>query len=143
MPRRIRIIEPTRRAPTFSERLENRARELVARTDLEGRTDEITPLVDREMALTLDQLNRTRALHGRLRHSLLVQELYLDTEIMQREPREPVYIDERLPERDRLRDRLRAVDKERRKLAMEEESRLQTLHDRLLSVVNKHHQLQL
>lgn len=97
----------------------------------------------REMALTVDQLEGIRKVHDKARRSLLRQECYLDTEITQREPRPPVYEDPRLPERDRLRDRLRAVEKERRKLLLSEEEQLRPLHDRLLTLLNRHDQLQI
>ncbi len=95
------------------------------------------------MALTLDQLEGIRKVHDKARRSLLRQECYLDTEITQREPRPPVYEDLRLSERDRLRDRLRTIEKERRTLLLLEEEELRPLHDRLLTLLNRHDQLQI
>ena len=69
----------------------------------EGQDDSITFGIRREIALTLDHIERTRALHQELRRNLLRHECYLSTEILQREPRgHQVYDDYRLPERDRV-----------------------------------------
>ena len=95
-------------------------------------------MIEGQLALTLSHIDSVRRLQRDLRRSLLRQELYLDTEIMQREPREPVYEDPRLKERDMLRDRLRRVEHERRRLALVEEESLRGLHDRLLEVLNRH-----
>ena len=45
--------------------------------------------------------------------------------------------------RDRLRDRLRTVEKERRRLLISEEEQFRPLHDRLLTLLNRHNQLQI
>ena len=137
MSRFIRVIEQKPKIG-FSELLENRAQEIVARK-AEPDTSPLSAL-EREIRLTLDQIERHRKLHANLRRSILRQECQLGTEIIQREPRPPVYVDDRLPERDRLRDRLRKLDRERRSLAVEEESGLQAFHDRLLTLVNRHEQ---
>lgn len=132
---RIRIIDKKPR-PSFGERLEARASEIV-RTRLDDR-DPVTSTIERELALTLSHLSRARKLHRSIHLNLLHQECYLDTEIMQREPTPPVYRDPRLPERDRLRDRLREIERERRNLAAIYEEKLQLLHDRLLVLLNRH-----
>jgi len=93
------------------------------------------------MALTLDQLDRTRSLHERIRKHLLRVECYIDTEILQISPREPVYIDERWHDRQMLKRKLMLLDQERRRLAVAEEEKLQELHNRLLSLWTKYRQL--
>jgi hypothetical protein len=90
------------------------------------------------MALALDHIQGVRWLHKNLRRGLLRLECYIDTEIMQREPRPPFFYDERLPERDMLRARLLKIEQERRRLAVAEVERLQPLHDRLLTLVLRH-----
>ena len=98
-----------------------------------------------EASVTDESMERTPMVRHlrreRTRQSLLAQELYLDTEIMQREPSEPVYEDSRLKERDTLRDRLRRIEHERRRLALLENETLRGLHDRLLEVLNQQRQL--
>ncbi len=135
---RIRILDKKPKKPSFTTRVEARARGLVHRLPTDHEPDEISAILAKEVALTLDQIDGLRKAHGEARRSLRNQELYLDTEIIQRKPRPPVYEDPRLPERDRLRDRLRAVEKERRRLLMSEEEQLRPLHDRLLSLMNRH-----
>ena len=137
----VRIVKPKPAKPTFARRMESKARELAERLSNEREEDATLATLTREMALTLDQIEGVRRAHDNSRRSLLRQECYLDTEITQREPRPPVYEDPRLPERDRLRDRLRAVERERRWLLLSEVEQLRPLHDRLLSLINRHHQL--
>jgi len=93
------------------------------------------------MALTLDQLDRTRDLHGRIKQHLLRVECYIDTEIIQIAPREPVYIDERWHDRQALKRQLMLLDQERRRLALAEEEKLQGLHHRLLTLWSRYRQL--
>ncbi len=134
--RRIRILKASKRR-TFVERLEERARRLAEQSSQPSTPDVMLDAMRHDIALTLNQIDNAHGAHARVRKSLFRQELYLDTEIMQREPRPPVYDDPRLPERDRLRDRLRAVEKERRQLMLSEQEQLRPLHDRLLSLTNR------
>ena len=137
----VHIIDPQPTSPTFAQRVESKARKLTERMNQDRERDTTLDTSTREMALTLDQIDGLRRSHEKVRRNLLRQECYLETEITQREPRPPVYEDSRLPERDRLRDRLRAVEKERRRLLLSEEEALRPLHDRLLSLFNRHDQL--
>ena len=133
----VRIIDPTPVIPTFAQRVESRARRLTKRLDQDRERDPTLDTLTHEVALTVDQIDGLRKSHEKVRRNLLRQECYLETEITQREPRPPVYEDPRLPERDRL----RAVEKERRRLLLSEEEALRPLHDRLLSLLNRHDQL--
>ena len=141
MSRRIRVIEPVV-THDFAQHLEERAKEAIQSRDQEDSTS-ITSGLQREMSLALDHIERTRQLHDNLRRNLRQHELYLLTEILQREPRgSQVYRDYRLPERDRLRDRLRELDAERRRLAIWHEEHRSRLHDRLLTLFNRLTQLE-
>ena len=131
----IRIISKKAK-PTFSETLEEKARQLTRNAD-RPREATVGSIVEHEIALVVNHIDRLRAVHKNLHHSLLRIECYVDTEIIQREPREPVYIDYRLAERDRLRNRLFKIEEERRKLAVAHEDKIQTLHDRLLSLMQR------
>lgn len=135
--KRIRIIEH-KPLPSFGERLEAKAGAVIRHNRSDDREYSITWTLERELALTLSHINRARSLHQQLHRNLLRQECYIDTEIIQRQPRIPVYTDERLSERDRLRDRLRDIEKERRRLAVDYEAQLRSLHDRLLALLNRH-----
>ena len=136
MATRIRIIKKVRK-PGFSERLEQRARAISGRREQDDAAVGITSTLERQLGLTLSHIDSVRCVHRDLQRSLLRQELNLDTEIMQREPTDPVYQDPRLKERDMLRDRLRRVEHERRRLALVEEESLRGLHDRLAETLNR------
>ncbi len=126
--------------PTFGDTLEEKARQLKGNTEREGAAT-VGSIVKQEIALVVNHMDRLRAVHKNLHRSLLQIECYVDTEIIQREPREPVYIDYRLAERDRLRNRLFKIEEERRKLAVTHQDKMQALHDRLLSLMQRHAQL--
>lgn len=129
--------------PSFGEKLETKTGEIVRRDRSKEQGFSAVSVIERELALTLSHINRARALHRMLHLSLLHQECYIDTEIMQREPRPHNYIDYRLPERDRLRDRLREIERERRHMAVVYQEKLRGLHDHLLLLINRHAQIQI
>ena len=139
--KRVRVLKPEPAKPTFVQRMERSAHRLAKRLNGDRERDVTLAVLTREMALTLDQIEGVRLAHERARSSLLRHERYLNTQILQRRPRPPVYDDPRLEERDRLCDRIRAVEKERRRLLISEEDQLRPLQDRLLSLLNKHDQL--
>ena len=85
--------------------------------------------------MALEQIDRLRQTHEWVRRSMLRQELFIDTQIIRRTPRDPVYLDPRLPERDMLRGRLLALEAERRRLASTEEKELRSLQERLVEHV--------
>ncbi len=133
---RIRIIYPRKRT-SFVEKLERRARALLAKPHKAPSRFSVQSILEREIGLALNQLERQRDLHKYLRWRLLRLECYIGTEILAREPPPPVYADPRLAERDMLRARLLAIEAERRRLALLEDERLRPLEDRLLSLMNK------
>jgi hypothetical protein len=57
--------------------------------------------------------------------------LFISTQIIRREPRPPVYVDSRLPERDMLRRRPMLLKRDRRQRALAEEREVRGLHDQL------------
>ena len=136
MRRRMRIVKPVRQ-PSFSERLESSARRIIAAADGERSTTTTSRSIVSRIALTLDQIDTLRSTHQRLRASLRQQELHIGTDILRREPRPPVYVDPRLPERDMLRGRLMILAAERRRLALLEDKELRGLHDRLRESVTQ------
>ena len=134
--RRIRVISPAAR-PTFGESLEQRAGDILARSRMRDRSDAVAATVENEIALAVDHLRRLRDFHGSIARDIVRQECYLGTEIIQREPRAPVYVDPRLPERDRLRDRLRSLSEEKRRWLARYVERRQDLLDRLQRLLTR------
>ena len=139
--RRIRILEK-RKPPTFGETLEERARRLTKRVHDLPWAASPPSITKREIALTLDHIARFRDLHEHLRRNLVRLECYINTELLQLQPRGPVYRDERFLERDKLKRRLFKIEEERRRLAVQKEERLQGLHERLLALLHRQALLQ-
>ncbi len=134
--RRIRIIEH-KPEKSFSERLEDRAGTLLKSARNRDTSDQVIRIVERDLALAMSHIRSVRRVHKQLRRDLTRAECYIETEIIQREPRIPVYVDRRIAERDMLRARLLAIGQERRRLALMEAEKLQALHDRLLMLINR------
>lgn len=134
---RIREIKREKR-PTFAQRLEARAIAL-ARKKI-GEDDVFDRANRREIGLALSHIRQLRRTDQFVLRSLTRHECYLGTEIIQREPRPPVYLDPRLPERDRLRDRLREIDAERRRWRISYNMQMQSLIDRLAAIVTRQEQ---
>ena len=134
--KRIRVIEKKQKS-TFSESLEERARVRAGRIENAQRNRTLSSGLEQAIALTLDQIESVRLVHKEIRRNLLRIECYIDTEIMQREPRIPVYRDGRLAERDMLRARLLNIEQERRRLELIEDEKLRSLHDRLMALMNR------
>ena len=141
MTRSIRIIEPPKPKPSFSQQLEEQARALADRSKHEASRAAPTTGLEREIALTLDHLNRVRELHDDERHRLHRWEGTVNNELLQLEPRGPVYVDRHTLHRQILKNRLFKIDDERRKLNLHESKEVQGLQDRLLQLLNAHAQL--
>ena len=141
MTRRIPTLDELFESQAFTAGLEERARKLVRH----ARHDrwEASPLagIAAEIALTLDQIDQTRILHHEIRRSLLRGECYVRTDYLRLMSQHRTYQDEWFVERQILKDRLRAVEKERRNLAHNDDATLQNLQVRLLSLMNQHAQL--
>lgn len=128
--------------PSFGERLEERARGLAsARSRLHDHFS-VTSLIEDEIALTLDQLDGTRARWEEIGRDLVQTECYIETELMQMEQRTPRYSPYRYPEREKLQRRLMGIAQERRRLMVSFGHRIDELHDRLLSLWQQHRQLE-
>ncbi len=130
-----------RRAGNFSQRLEQQARDLISSPRGQTAAFSVTTILEQEIALTLEQLDGLRQLHGRQLRSLCRTECYVDTELMQMEERTPRYSPDRFPERDKFHSRLFLIEAERRKGAVFYEDGMQGLQRRLLSLMQKHEQL--
>jgi len=127
----------------FGISLEERARILAGDLKPKGLETSITSSLEREIALVLDQIDETRVLHEGLRRKLIRVECEIGTDLMHLYPRPTQYVDEHWGERNSLNTRLQRIDEEKRRLAIEESEKLNTLHDRLLSLLNKLEHLRL
>jgi chromosome segregation ATPase len=118
--------------------LEQAARQLVAHMNARHGSDSIITSIEQEIAFTLEQIDRLQTLHKGQSKSLCKVECYVGTELIQMEARTPRYSPKRFPERDKLQNRLFAIEAERRKHSVFYEDRLQALQKQLLSLMQKH-----
>jgi hypothetical protein len=125
----------------FKKTLEEKAEDIAAYPKKELWENSIPGMIRREIALTVDQIKRLRERHDEQFRRLLRVECYVDTDLMQMEQRQPRYVPYHFPEKDKLKQRLFDIEKERRNLSIRLEEKTQSLEDRLLSLVNKHEQL--
>ena len=125
----------------FKKTLEEKANQLAAYPQKSQWENSIPGMIRREIALTVDQIKRLRERHDEQFHRLLRIECYVDTELIQMEQRQPRYAPYHFPEKDKLTQRLFDIEKERRNLSLRLEEKTQSLEDRLLSLINKHEQL--
>lgn len=95
-------------------------------------------MVEQDIALAIEQLERLRELHKNQMRSLLRAECYLDTELMQLKSQTPRWSLDSPPERERLHHRLSALDAERRQQLAVYADKLHGLHEKLLSSIQKH-----
>lgn len=128
-------------AKKFGRTLEDKANELAEYPKKQQWENTIPGMIRREIALTVDQIRRLREKHDEQFHRLLKIECYIDTELMQIEARQPKYVPYHFPEKAKLRQRLFDIEKERRNLSLRLEEKTQSLEERLLSLLNKHEQL--
>lgn len=101
----------------------------------------IPSMLRREIALTVDQIKRLREQHDKQFRRLLRVECAIDTDLMQLKEQyrhQPFY---HPPEREKLKQRLFDIEKERRNLSMKLEDKTRSLEDKLLGLINKHEQL--
>jgi hypothetical protein len=125
----------------FRKTLEEKANQLAAYPQKQQWENSIPSMIRREIALTVDQIQRLRERHDEQFHRLLRVECYVDTELLQMEQRQPQYALYHFPEKDKLKQRLFDIEKERRNLSIRLEDKTQSLEERLLSLINKHQQL--
>jgi len=125
----------------FKETLEERAQRLASGFDSRNWDNSIPSTIQREIGLTLDHITRQQMLHDQQMLRLLRIECYVDTDLMQLERRIPRYTPHHFPEKEKFKKRLFEIEKERRNLVLRLEDRKQTLEDKLLSLMNRHQQL--
>jgi len=122
----------------FTKTLEEKANQLAAYPQKKQWDDSIPSVLRREIALTVEQIQRLRDRHDEQFRQLLRVECYVDTELLQMEQH---YVPYHFPEKDKLKQRLFDIEKERRNLSLKLEEKTQNLETRLLDLINKHQQL--
>jgi hypothetical protein len=125
----------------FAKTLEEKANQLAAYPLKQQWDDSISSMIRREITLTVEQIQRLRERHDEQFNRLLRVECYVDTELMQMEQRQPMYVPYHFPEKEKLKQRLFDIEKERRNLSIRLEDKTQSLEERLLSLINKHQQI--
>jgi ATP-dependent RNA circularization protein (DNA/RNA ligase family) len=121
----------------FKKTLEEKANDIAAYPKKQLWDNSIPGMIRREIALTVDQIKRLRDRHDEQFHRLLRVECYVDTELMQMEARQPRYVPYHFPEKDKLKQRLFDIEKERRNLSLRLEEKTQGLEEKLLNLVNR------
>ena len=127
----------------FGDTLEDRAREIAK--GLNGLTNSysVSSIIIKDIALTLDHIEGLKKVHENIRKNLVRLECYIGTDLLQLEPKPHDYDNHNRSDRNTLKGRLLKIEEERRKLSVEEEEKLQKLHEKLLSLLHKIEQLRL
>ena len=125
----------------FRKSLEEKAEQLASVPKREQWDKSIPSIVRREIALATDQIKRLKEKHEEQFRRLLRIECYVDTDLMQLEQRIPRYAPHHFPEKEKFKQRLFEIEKERRNLSLRLEEKTQGLEEKLLDLVNRHEQL--
>lgn len=125
----------------FSILMENEARDLVKNIRHKNDNLSLTSLLEQEIALTVEQIDKLRQLNKDQFRSLLRTECYIGTDLMQMEERLPHESPLRFAEKDKFHLRLQAVEAERRKLSIFYEEKMRMFQRQLLGLMQKHGQL--
>jgi len=125
----------------FSTIVENAARDLIKNIRRSNASLSLTTLLEQEIALTVEQIDRLRQLNKDQLRSLLRTECYVDTDMMQMEARLRPEDERRFAERDKFHKQLLSIETERRKLAIFYDEKMRISQKQLLSLMQKHGQL--
>jgi len=125
----------------FAKTLEDKADQLAQGLPKKHWDKSIPGILRREIALTVDQIKRLKDRHDEQFRRLLRVECYVDTDLMQLQQRIPWYVPYHFPEKEKLKQRLFDIEKERRNLSLRLEEKTQGLEAKLLELVNRHEQL--
>ena len=121
----------------FTKSLEEKAEFLASVPKQEQWDKSIPSMVRREIALTVNQIKRLKEKHEEQFLRLLHIECYVDTDLMQLEERIPRYAPYHFPEKEKFKQRLFEIEKERRNLSLKLEEKTRGLEEKLLSLVNR------
>lgn len=142
MARSTRVHDDKARPESFTDTLEQRARDAISsHSSWEVEGFSASSILKDELALTLYQLSGLRARGKKIEESLLHEESEINTELMQMEQRTPRYSPYRYPEREKLQRRRSRVLEQGRRFTVSHAEKEDALHDRLLSLLSKHRQM--
>jgi hypothetical protein len=125
----------------FFEILQQRARQIATGSAAPTWDRSLPSSLRRQIALTLDQMRRQDQLHERQLLELLRAECAVGTDLLQLQQRIPRYTPHHFPEKEKLKKRLSDIDKERRALNQQRQDKVQSLEDRLLTLIHTHEQI--
>lgn len=118
--------------------VEELARTILDKASKTKMDNTIPEMIRREIGLTVDQIKRLRDQHEEQFRRLLQIECYIDTDLLQLQQRIPRYTPYHFPEKEKLKQRLFDIEKERRTLSLRLEEKTQGLEEKLLGLINKH-----
>lgn len=125
----------------FTESFEEKARHIAKDVDVHDWDNSLPAVLKRNIALTLNQIDRLREFHDKHRTQFLETECDLGTELMQMEARTPPYSPMRFPEREKLNRSLIGIKNEQRKHNVIYEDKLQNLQKTLLKLLHEYEQI--
>jgi len=125
----------------FRKTLEEKAEEVSSVPNRKQWDKAIPSIVRREIALTVDQIKRLKQRHDEQFRQLLRLECYVQTDLRRLESRAPKFIQYHFPEKEKFKQRLFDIEKERQSLNSKLEENTQGLENKLLNLINQHEQL--
>ena len=142
MPPPWETVDRSTRRRGFGDTLEQRARQVAGKVsnavdERDGLPGEPGATLEREVALTVGQLDRTRELHREMMGRLLQMEVYIDTELAMVEGSTIGYAASNPQKGHNLRDKLLQMEVERQRQTFAYEEKIQKLHERLMVQVNR------
>lgn len=132
---------PMKMRRSFRKTLEDKADQLASEAGVTPWDTAIPSMLRREIALTKEQLEQLKLLTQQQMRRLLEQDCDIETEMRFHRQSIPWFMPSRFAEEQTLKQRLFDIEKERRSLGRQYQEKKQTLEDRLLSLLNKHQQL--
>jgi len=122
--------------------LEFQAREIAAARSRTVRGTDPVDIIDRQIIEVLNHMDEAREHHRQIRHSLLINETYINTERMQMEARTHRYSPQRWPEREKFHRRLENIEAQRRHHSSTELGRMHVYQSRLRELFERRRQLE-
>ena len=126
---------------SFKDCLEKKARKIAERTLKNTWEDSLEGILGREITLVVESLDQERGMAQEAQKELSKLESYVSTDIMRLVPPGRFYHDANIDRRGRLKRRLLDLHRERLRLRLEREERVQKLQKGLLELVEEHSQL--
>lgn len=134
----IRLLQKSRE-PTFTERLEGRARSVAGnQVDRKWESSALS-ILELEITLTMQHIEGQKALSRKMETALVSERFYVYGELVQQK-RETHYRPYRPNSIDNLKARLGQIDSELRRIAAIHVEALARLHERLLVQLSRHAQ---